>query len=127
MYVPAHMCIFFCMPPPSFPFPLFPGHCFRPQIHRKDVASATHGEIAGFRVQNATEDMFEKGAVASLVSDESRPRSLKSFTASVVILDHPGSIKVGYTPVVDCHAVHSACRISRIVKKVDRLTGNRSP
>jgi elongation factor 1-alpha len=42
----------------------------------------------------------------------------------IIILDHPNEIKVGYSPVVDCHTAHVACRISELLSKVDRRSGN---
>jgi elongation factor 1-alpha len=38
-------------------------------------------------------------------------------------LNHPGQIAAGYTPVLDCHTAHIACRFHIIQKKIDRRTG----
>jgi len=38
-------------------------------------------------------------------------------------LNHPGEIKKGYAPVLDCHTAHIACKFDEIVSKVDRRTG----
>ena len=41
----------------------------------------------------------------------------------MIILNHPGQIKAGYTPVLDCHTSHIACKFEELVEKVDRRTG----
>ena len=47
----------------------------------------------------------------------------RCFDAQLIILDHPGKIFVGYTPVLDCHTAHVACRIVKLKQKLDRKTG----
>merc|ERR1711894_653875 len=47
----------------------------------------------------------------------------KDFTAQVIVLNHPGQICNGYSPVLDCHTAHIACKFAEIKEKVDRRTG----
>lgn len=37
-------------------------------------------------------------------------------------MNHPGQIEAGYTPVLDCHTAHIACRFDKITSKIDRRT-----
>ena len=41
----------------------------------------------------------------------------------VIILNHPGEIKNGYAPVLDCHTAHIACKFTEIKEKIDRRSG----
>ena len=41
----------------------------------------------------------------------------------VIIMNHPGQIGNGYSPVLDCHTAHIACKFSDIQTKIDRRTG----
>lgn len=41
----------------------------------------------------------------------------------VIVLNHPGQISNGYTPVLDCHTAHIACKFATIKEKCDRRTG----
>lgn len=45
------------------------------------------------------------------------------FWFQVIVLNHPGQIANGYTPVLDCHTAHIACKFSEIKEKCDRRTG----
>ena len=38
-------------------------------------------------------------------------------------MNHPGQIENGYTPVLDCHTAHIACKFQEIQSKIDRRTG----
>merc|ERR1712130_1010895 len=48
------------------------------------------------------------------VSPTSQPR---------LFLNHPGQVSNGYSPVLDCHTAHIACKFAEIKEKVDRRTG----
>lgn len=43
--------------------------------------------------------------------------------SQVIVLNHPGQISNGYTPVLDCHTAHIACKFAEIKEKCDRRTG----
>jgi elongation factor 1-alpha len=45
--------------------------------------------------------------------------------AQVIILNHPGEIKNGYAPVLDCHTAHIACKFAEIKEKCDRRSGKK--
>lgn len=39
------------------------------------------------------------------------------------MLNHPGEIKNGYAPVLDCHTAHIACKFQEIRARMDRRSG----
>merc|ERR1711916_374673 len=49
----------------------------------------------------------------------------KDFTAQVIILNHPGQISAGYSPVLDCHTAHIACKFAELEQKIDRRSGKK--
>jgi len=40
-------------------------------------------------------------------------------------MDHPGRIMAGYTPVLDCHTAHVACKFSKLIALMDKRTGKK--
>lgn len=40
-------------------------------------------------------------------------------------MNHPGQIAAGYTPVLDCHTAHIACKFAELKEKVDRRSGKK--
>merc|ERR1711909_93959 len=45
------------------------------------------------------------------------PKGAKDFCAQVIIINHPGEIRNGYAPVLDCHTAHIACKFEEILQK----------
>ena len=43
----------------------------------------------------------------------------------VIILNHPGEIRAGYAPVIDCHTAHIACKFAELKEKIDRRSGKK--
>ena len=43
----------------------------------------------------------------------------------MIILNHPGEIHAGYTPVLDCHTAHIACKFKELESKIDRRSGKK--
>merc|ERR1712098_903493 len=50
---------------------------------------------------------------------------VKSFDAQIQVLDIPGEIKVGYSPIGFVRTGRSACRITKLVWKVGKETGGK--
>merc|ERR1712050_90676 len=48
---------------------------------------------------------------------------VSSFNAQVIVMNHPGQISNGYSPVLDCHTAHVACKFAHIKEKMDRRSG----
>jgi len=46
-----------------------------------------------------------------------------SFDAQVIVLDHPNKIMPGYTPVLDCHTAHIACRFNKLLQLINQRNG----
>ena len=40
-------------------------------------------------------------------------------------MNHPGEIHAGYTPVLDCHTAHIACKFDTLLEKIDRRSGKK--
>ena len=87
------------------------------EVHRKRVDSAEPGDYVGVHVQGAH---ARRGMV---MIDDSPLRPVVSFEAQILVLDHPGRLVAGYTPVLHAHAAHAACRVTKLLKLLNKRTG----
>merc|ERR1719312_596216 len=92
------------------------------EMHHESLPEACPGDNVGFNVKNISVKDIKRGNVAG-DSKNDPPMQAASFKAQVIIMNHPGEIKNGYTPVLDCHTAHIACKFAEIKQKVDRRTG----
>merc|ERR1711884_332601 len=92
------------------------------EMHHESLPQAVPGDNVGFNVKNVAVKDLRRGYVAS--DSKSHPASgIKSFESQVIIMNHPGQISNGYSPVLDCHTAHVACKFSHIKEKMDRRSG----
>ncbi|KAN0043293.1 hypothetical protein ACTA71_011058 [Dictyostelium dimigraforme] len=92
------------------------------EMHHEQLPEARPGDNVGFNVKNVSVKEIKRGMVAG-DSKNDPPQETEKFVAQVIVLNHPGQIHAGYSPVLDCHTAHIACKFSEIVDKVDRRTG----
>ena len=91
------------------------------EMHHETFPEAEPGDNIGFNVRGVGKNDIRRGDVAGHVSDA--PTVAKEFTAQVVVLQHPGVITVGYTPVFHCHTSQTACTFLELTSKLDPATG----
>merc|ERR1711987_13823 len=92
------------------------------EMHHEALPEAVPGDNVGFNIKNVSVKDIKRGYVAS--DSKNKPAvGAKDFTAQVIVLNHPGQICNGYSPVLDCHTAHIACKFNEIKEKVDRRTG----
>jgi len=53
------------------------------------------------------------------------PERAEKFDAQVIVLDHPNKICAGYTPVVDCHTAHIACKFEKLLYTINKRNGQK--
>merc|ERR1712156_1211931 len=92
------------------------------EMHHEQVPEALPGDNVGFNVKNLSVKDIKRGYVAS-DSKNDPCTDTEMFVAQVIVFNHPGEIRNGYTPVLDCHTCHIACKFEKIREKVDKRTG----
>ncbi|XP_015910058.1 elongation factor 1-alpha 1 [Parasteatoda tepidariorum] len=94
------------------------------EMHHESLTEAVPGDNVGFNVKNVSVKELRRGFVCG-DSKDTPPKSTEKFTAQVIVLNHPGQICNGYTPVLDCHTAHIACKFLEIKEKCDRRSGKK--
>uniref|UniRef100_A0A8B9FV77 GTP-eEF1A C-terminal domain-containing protein n=1 Tax=Amazona collaria TaxID=241587 RepID=A0A8B9FV77_9PSIT len=83
------------------------------EMHHEALSEALPGD----NIKN----MSVKDVCCGNVAGDSKndpPMEAAGFTAQVIILNHPGQISAGYTPVLDCHTAHIACKFTELKEKI---------
>ena len=92
------------------------------EMHHEQLPEGVPGDNVGFNVKNVSVKEIRRGNVCG-DSMNDPPKGADSFTAQVIVLNHPGQISNGYAPVLDCHTAHIACKFDTLLEKIDRRSG----
>merc|ERR1712070_641647 len=95
------------------------------EMHHESMPQAVPGDNVGFNIKNVSVKEIRRGNVASDSKNDPAKESV-SFDAQVIVMEHPGQISNGYTPVLDCHTAHIACKFKEITEKLDRRTSKKT-
>ncbi|MFN3478582.1 MAG: elongation factor 1-alpha C-terminal domain-related protein, partial [bacterium] len=93
------------------------------ETHHQELPEARPGDNIGINVKGVEKNQVKRGFVLGDVNNP--PTVVKSFTAQIVVLNHPSAIGVGYTPVFHAHTNHFPARIVEIQAKIDPRTGQK--
>ncbi|PVU86906.1 hypothetical protein BB559_006340 [Furculomyces boomerangus] len=92
------------------------------EMHHETLTEGVPGDNVGFNVKNVSVKEIRRGNVCG-DSKNDPPKETGSFIAQVIVLNHPGQVSNGYTPVLDCHTAHISCKFAEIIEKMDRRSG----
>jgi len=96
--------------------------CKTVEMHHEQLPEAGPGDNVGFNVRNISVKDLKRGNVASDMNNNPAAQ-VENFTAQVIVMNHPGVIAPGYSPVLDCHTAHVACKFDKLLTKIDKRTG----
>ncbi|CAI4264244.1 CIH_collapsed_G0003180.mRNA.1.CDS.1 [Saccharomyces cerevisiae] len=94
------------------------------EMHHEQLEQGVPGDNVGFNVKNVSVKEIRRGNVCGDAKNDP-PKGCASFNATVIVLNHPGQISAGYSPVLDCHTAHIACRFDELLEKNDRRSGKK--
>jgi elongation factor 1-alpha len=92
------------------------------EMHHEQMEAANPGDNVGFNVKNVSVKDIRRGMVTGDVKSDP-PMPTGNFEAQVIVLDHPNRIMAGYTPVLDCHTAHIACRFNKLLSLINKRNG----
>merc|ERR1712159_621368 len=100
-----------------------PGKILTVEMHHKRIEAGMSGDNIGMNVKALNkENMPRVGDVMIYKADETI-QTTQNFTAQVQILEIPGEIKVGYSPIGHVRCGRAACRLVQINWKMGKDTG----
>jgi elongation factor 1-alpha len=101
------------------------GKIFSVEMHHKSQPVANAGDNVGLNIKGLIkENMPRVGDIMVLKSDNTI-KKCREFVCQVQILNHPGELKVGYSPIAFVRTARSAVRMSKINWKVSKETGGK--
>jgi elongation factor 1-alpha len=101
------------------------GKIFSVEMHHKSQPSANAGDNVGLNIKGLVkENMPRVGDIMILKSDQSI-KKCREFVCQVQILNHPGELKTGYSPIAFVRTARSAVRMTKINWKVSKETGGK--
>ncbi len=91
------------------------------EMHHESMNQAEPGDNVGFNVRGIAKNDIKRGDVCGHTTNP--PTVVKSFTARIVILNHPSVIANGYKPVFHVHTAQVACRFEEIIRTLNPKDG----
>lgn len=98
--------------------------CKKVEMHHVKVEEAVPGDNVGFNIRGLSVKDIKRGYVACNANNKPGG-DVANFNAQVIIMNHPNSIAAGYSPVIDCHTAHIACRFDKLLEKIDKRSGKK--
>jgi elongation factor 1-alpha len=97
---------------------------FSIEMHHKTWPSAKPGDNVGMNIKGLDKAKMPKVGDVIYVSKQGELKAVKSFIAQVVVQEHPGQLKPGFSPCVYVRTAKSACKMNKINWKMGKKTGN---
>jgi elongation factor 1-alpha len=91
------------------------------EMHHERLDQAVPGDNIGFNVRGIDKATVRRGDVVGHPNNP--PTVAKEFTGQIVVIQHPTSVAVGYTPVLHAHTATVACKFEKLISKIDPRTG----
>jgi len=99
------------------------GKVFTVEMHHKSVPAAGAGDNVGLNVKGLSKENMPRVGDIMIKKTDSTLKACEEFVAQVQILDHPGELKPGYSPIAFVRTGRSACKLSKIDWKIGKSTG----
>jgi len=99
------------------------GKIFSIEMHHKTHSQAKPGDNVGLNVKGLSKENMPRVGDVMIAKEDVSLKACATFTATVQVLDHPGELKIGYSPIAFVRTGRSACRIAEIKWKVGKETG----
>jgi elongation factor 1-alpha len=97
---------------------------FSIEMHHKQYQEAKPGDNIGMSIKGLDKKNMPKPGDVIYVEKQGVIKPVKSFTAQIMVQEHPGQLKEGFSPIIHVRTGKSACKMSKINWKMSKKTGN---
>jgi len=100
-----------------------PGKIFTVEMHHKKIEEGSSGDNIGMNVKNLNKENMPRVGDVMIYKEDGTLKTSANFAADVQVLDIPGSIKCGYSPIGHVRCGRAACRLVQIQWRMGKDTG----
>jgi len=101
------------------------GKVFSVEMHHKRCDQAQPGDNVGLNIKGLEKQNFPHSGDVMVYKKDTTLPPVKSFNGQIQVLDIPGEIKCGYSPIGFVRCGRAACRITKFVWKMGKETGGK--
>ena len=101
------------------------GKVFTVEMHHKRVDEAHPGDNVGMNIKGLDKINMPRTGDVMIYKKDTTLKACQNFNAQVQVLDVPGQLKPGYSPVAFVRCGRSACKMTELVFKVGKETGGK--
>jgi len=100
------------------------GKVFSVEMHHKTIAKGGPGDNIGMNIKGLDKNNMPRSGDVMIYKGDNTLKHVKGFTAQIQTLDIPGELKVGYSPIGFVRTGRAACKVTKLVWKMGKETGN---
>jgi len=101
-----------------------PGKIFTVEMHHKRLEEGgKSGDNIGMNIKALNKDNMPRVGDVMIYKEDDTLATSENFSAQVSVLDIPGSIKPGYSPIGHVRCGRAACRLVKICWRMGKETG----
>jgi len=101
------------------------GKIFSVEMHHKSQPVANAGDNVGLNIKGLVKENMPRVGDIMIKKSDPTLQKCREFTCQVQILNHPGELKVGYSPIAFVRTARSAVRMSKLNWKMSKETGGK--
>merc|ERR1719486_158861 len=95
------------------------------EMHHKRQDSAGPGDNIGMNIKGLDKQNMPRSGDVMVYKKDTSLGACDNFDAQIQVLDIPGEIKIGYSPIGFVRCGRAACRISKMIWKIGKETGGK--